>query len=37
MRVSIAEGGDHVTQLWGAPRGGKAFKFMELRSVRAKK
>ena len=37
MRVSIAEGGDHVTQLWGAPRGGKAFKMMELRSVRAKK
>lgn len=37
MRVSIAEGGDHVTQLWGAPRGGKVFKFMELRSVRVKK
>ncbi len=37
MRVSIAEGGDHVTQLWGAPRGGKAFKMMELRSVRTKK
>jgi hypothetical protein len=37
MRVSIAQGGDHVTQLWGAPRGGKAFMFMELRSVRAKK
>jgi hypothetical protein len=37
MHVSIAESGDHVTQLWGAPRGGKAFKFMELRSVRAKK
>lgn len=37
MRVSIAESGDHVTQLWGAPHGGKAFKFMELRSVRAQK
>jgi hypothetical protein len=37
MRVSIAESGDHVTQLWGAPQGGKAFKLMELRSVRAKK
>ena len=37
MRVSIAEGGDHVTQLWGAPTGGKAFKMMELRSVRSKK
>lgn len=37
MRVSIAEGGDHVVQLWGAPRGSKVFKFMELRSVRAKK
>ena len=37
MRVRIAEGGDHVTQLWGAPLGGKAFKMMELRSVRAKK
>lgn len=36
MRVSIAEGGDHVTELWGAPGGGKPFKFMELRSVRAK-
>jgi hypothetical protein len=37
MRVSIAENGDHVTQLWGAPQGGKPFKMMELRSVRAKK
>lgn len=37
MRVSIAESGDHVTQLWGAPRGGTPFKMMELRSVRAKK
>lgn len=37
LRVSIAEGGDHVTQLWGAPNGGKAFKLMELRSVRTKK
>jgi Protein of unknown function (DUF1579) len=37
LRVSIAEGGDHVTQLWGAPNGGKAFKMMELRSVRTKK
>jgi len=37
LRVSIAEGGDHVTQLWGAPTGGKAFKLMELRSVRTKK
>ena len=37
LRMSIAESGDHVTQLWGAPSGGKAFKMMELRSVRAKK
>jgi hypothetical protein len=37
LRVSIAESGDHVTQLWGAPTGGKAFKMMELRSMRAKK
>ena len=37
LRMSIAESGDHVTQLWGAPTGSKAFKMMELRSVRAKK
>jgi hypothetical protein len=37
LRVSIADGGDHVTQMWGAPAGGKAFKLMELRSVRTKK
>lgn len=37
LRVSIAEGGDHVTQMWGAPTGGRAFKMMELRSVRTKK
>ncbi len=37
LRVTIAEGGDHVTQMWGAPAGGKAFKMMELRSVRAPK
>ena len=37
LRVSIAEGGDHVTQMWGAPAGGRAFKLMELRSTRTKK
>jgi Protein of unknown function (DUF1579) len=37
LRVNIADGGDHVTQMWGSPAGGKAFKLMELRSVRTKK
>ena len=37
LRVSIADGGDHVTQMWGAPAGGKAFKLLELRSVRTTK
>ena len=36
LRLSIAENGDHMTELWGQGDGSAMFKMMELRYTRAK-
>jgi Protein of unknown function (DUF1579) len=36
LRLSIAENGDHMTELWGQGDGSTMFKMMELRYTRAK-
>jgi hypothetical protein len=36
LRLSIAENGDHMTELWGQGEGSAMFKMMELRYTRAK-
>jgi hypothetical protein len=36
MRMTLAENGDHVTELWGQGSGGKMFKMMELQNTRTK-
>jgi hypothetical protein len=36
LRLSIAESGDHMSELWGQGAGGKMFKMMELRYTRSK-
>lgn len=36
MRMTLADNGDHVTELWGQGMGGKAFKMMELLHTRTK-
>jgi Protein of unknown function (DUF1579) len=37
MRMTLADNGDHVTELWGQGLGGKPFKMMELRNTRTKR
>lgn len=37
LRLSIAENGDHMSELWGQGLGTKMFKMMELRYTRTKK
>ena len=36
LRMSIADNGDHMTELWGQGEGSAMFKMMELRYTRAK-
>ncbi len=36
LRLSIADNGDHMTELWGQGEGSAMFKMMELRYTRAK-
>lgn len=36
MRMTLADNGDHVTELWGQGLGGKVFKMMELLNTRTK-
>jgi hypothetical protein len=36
MRMTLADNGDHVTELWGQGLGGKPFRMMELQNTRTK-
>jgi hypothetical protein len=36
MRMTLADNGNHVTELWGQGLGGKVFKMMELQNTKAK-
>jgi len=36
MRMTLADNGDHVTELWGQGPGGKMFRMMELQNTRTK-
>jgi len=36
LRLSIADNGDHMSEIWGQGLGTKLFKMMELRYTRSK-
>jgi hypothetical protein len=37
MRLTLADNGDHLTELWGQGPGGKMFRMMELQHTRTKR